>query len=101
MEGDDPVTVETRRVRELLQTALAQQENYSYSRDKIHPTPPPWLAPLRQNQSPSYSRHMVAATGQVMSDAMTCHLATARLITEPFTQQTKTEHDKRRSRCLS
>ena len=38
---------------------------------------------------------------QVMSDAMTCLMATARLITEPFTQQTKTEHGKRRSRCLS
>ena len=24
----------------------------------IHSTPPPWLAPPRQNQSPSYSRHI-------------------------------------------
>ena len=58
MDGDDPTAVETRRVRELLQTALAQQETYSYSRDRIHSTPPPWLAPPRQNRSPSYSRHM-------------------------------------------
>ena len=58
MVGDDPAPVETRRVRELLQTALAQQETYSYSRDRTHSTPPPWLAPPRQNRSPSYSRHM-------------------------------------------
>ena len=58
MDSDDPTAVETRRVRELLQTALAQQETYSYSRDRIHSTPPPWLAPPRQNRSPSYSRHM-------------------------------------------
>ena len=58
MDGDDPTAVETRRVRELLQTALAQQETYSYSRDMIHSTPSPWLAPPRQNRSQSYSRHM-------------------------------------------
>ena len=58
MDGDDPAVVETRRVTELLQTALAQQETYSYSRDIIHSTPLPWLAPPRQNRSPSYSRHM-------------------------------------------
>ena len=58
MEGDDPTVVETWRVRELLQTALAQQETYSYSRDRIHSTPPPWVAPPRQNRSPSYSRRM-------------------------------------------
>ena len=57
MDGDDPTAVETRRVRELLQMALAQQETYSYSPDMIHSTPPPWLAPPRQNRSPSYSRH--------------------------------------------
>ena len=56
VEGDSPMAVETRRVRELLQTALAQQEAYSYSRDRIHSTP-------RPNRSPSYSRHMVSATG--------------------------------------
>ena len=38
---------------------------------------------------------------QVTSDAMTRPLAMARLIMEPFTQQTKTERGKRRSRCLS
>ena len=31
MEGDSPAAIETRRVRELLQTALAQQDAYSYS----------------------------------------------------------------------
>ena len=35
MEGDSPTTIETRRVRELLQTALAQQDAYSYIRDRI------------------------------------------------------------------
>lgn len=54
VDGDSPTAVETRRVRELLQTALAQQEAYSYSRDKIHLTP-------RPSRSPSYSRHMDSA----------------------------------------
>ena len=56
IDGDSPTAVETRRVRELLQTALVQQEAYSYSRDRIHSTP-------RPGRSPSYSRHMVSATG--------------------------------------
>ena len=51
IDGDSPTTIETRRVRELLKTALAQQEAYSYSRDKIHSTPHP-------SRSPSYSSHM-------------------------------------------
>ena len=51
VDGDSPVAVETRRIRELLQTALAQQEAYSYSRGRIHLTPLP-------SRSPSYSRHM-------------------------------------------
>ena len=50
VEGDSPTAVETRRVRELLQTALAQQEAYSYSRDRIHSTP---IQEIRQNRSPS------------------------------------------------
>ena len=49
IEGDSPAAVETRRVKELLQTALVQQEAYSYSRDRIHSTPRP---------SRSYSRRM-------------------------------------------
>ena len=49
IEGDSPQAVETRRVKELLRTTLAQQEAYSYSRDRIHSTPRP---------SRSYSRHM-------------------------------------------
>ena len=56
IDGDSPTAVETHRVRELLQTALVQQEAYSYSRDRIHSTP-------RPGRSPSYSRHMVSATG--------------------------------------
>ena len=54
MEGDSPTTIETRRVRELLQTALVQQDAYSYSRDRIHSTP-------RPSRIPSYSRHMDSA----------------------------------------
>ena len=54
MEGDSPAAIETRRVRELLQIALAQQDAYSYSRDRIHSTP-------RPSRSPSYSRHMDSA----------------------------------------
>ena len=50
VEGDSLTAIETRRVREL-QTALAQQEAYSYSQDRIHSTP-------RPRRSPSYSRHM-------------------------------------------
>ena len=53
-EGDSPTAIETRMARELLQTALAQQEAYSYSRDRIHSTP-------RPSQSPSYSRHIDSA----------------------------------------
>ena len=49
IEGDSPQAVETRRVKELLRTALVQQEAYSYSRDRIHSTPCP---------SRSYSRRM-------------------------------------------
>ena len=49
IEGDSPAAVETRLVKELLQTALVQQEAYSYSRDRIHSTPRP---------SRSYSRRM-------------------------------------------
>src|SRR3954469_19729977 len=58
VDGDDPTAVETRRIRELVQTALAQQETYSDSRDRIHSTSPPWLAQPHQNRSPSYSRRM-------------------------------------------
>mgnify|MGYP005817480849 CR=1 FL=1 len=49
IEGESPVAVETRRARELLQTALVQQQAYSYSRERIHSTPRP---------SQSYSRRM-------------------------------------------
>ena len=49
MEGDSLAAIETRRARDLLQTAVVQQQAYSYSRDRIHPTPCP---------SKSYSRHI-------------------------------------------
>lgn len=49
VEGETPAAVETRRARELLQTALVQQQAYSYSRDRIHATPRP---------SRSYGRHI-------------------------------------------
>src|SRR3954471_12446922 len=49
MEGDSLAAIETRRARDLLQTAMVQQQAYSYSRDRIHSTPRP---------SKSYSRHM-------------------------------------------
>ena len=39
VKGESPVEVETRRTRELLQTALTQQQAYSYSRERIHSTP--------------------------------------------------------------
>ena len=64
MEGDSPAVVETQRVRELLQTALAQQDAYSYSRDRIHSTP-------RPSWSPSYSRHMESA--DMSSNAQRCN----------------------------
>ena len=82
MEGGDPVVVETRRVRGLLQTALAQQETYSYSWDKIHSTPPPWLAPPRQNQSPSYSMHMESEALQAMPNVVISPVAITRCKTE-------------------
>jgi hypothetical protein len=41
--------MEIRRAGELLQTAVAQQAAYSYSRERIHSTPRP---------SRSYSRHI-------------------------------------------
>ena len=49
MEGDSLAAIETGRARDLLQTAVVQQQAYSYSRDRIHSTPRP---------SKSYSRHM-------------------------------------------
>ena len=49
MEGDSIAAIETRRARDLLQTAVVQQHAYSYNRDIIHSTPRP---------SPSYSRHL-------------------------------------------
>ena len=39
IEGESPVAVETRRAKELLQTALTQQQAYSYNHERIHSTP--------------------------------------------------------------
>ena len=49
MEGDSLAAIETRRARDLLQTAVVQQEAYSYIRDIIHSTP---------HASKSYRRHI-------------------------------------------
>ena len=49
MEGESLAAVETRRARDLLQTAMVQQQAYSHSRDRIHSTP---------RLSRSYSRHI-------------------------------------------
>ena len=49
-DRESPVAIETRRARELLQTALNQQQAYSHSRERIHSTPP--------HPSRSYSRHI-------------------------------------------
>ena len=48
-DGESPVAVEARRARDLLQTALNQQQAYSHSRERIHSTPRP---------SRSYNRHV-------------------------------------------
>ena len=48
-QDGSPSAMEIRRAGELLQTAVAQQAAYSYSRDRIHSTPRP---------SRSYSRHI-------------------------------------------
>ena len=62
MEGDSLAAVETRRDRDLLQTAVVQQQACSYSRDRIHSTPHP---------SKSYSRHMDEP--EVSSSAWRCN----------------------------
>ena len=48
IEGTSPVAMEARRAKELLDTALTQQQAYSYSRERIHSTP---------RQSRSYTRN--------------------------------------------
>ena len=63
MEGDSLAAVETRRARDLLQTAVVQQQAYSYSRDRILSTPRP---------RKSYSRHM---DEPAMSSSVRCHNA--------------------------
>ena len=49
IQDESPTAMEIRRAGELLQTAVAQQAAYSYSREWIHSTPRP---------SRSYSRHI-------------------------------------------
>ena len=63
MEGDSLAVVDMRRARDLLQTAVVQQQAYSYSRDRIHSTPRP---------SKSYSRHMDEP--EVSSSARRCNV---------------------------
>ena len=55
IEGDSPAAVETRRVKELLQTASIQQEAYSYSRDRVHSTPRPSRSYNRRMDEPAVS----------------------------------------------
>src|SRR3954468_3895974 len=55
IEGDSPQAIETRRVKELLRTALVQQEAYSYSRDRIHSTPRPSRSYSRRMEEPAVS----------------------------------------------
>ena len=49
VQDESPAAMGIRRAGELLQTAVAQQAAYSYSRERIHSTPHP---------SQSYSRHI-------------------------------------------
>ena len=49
VEAESPAVVGPRKDVELLQTAVAQQAAYSYSRERIHSTP---------RQSRSYNRHI-------------------------------------------
>ena len=58
IEGGSPAAVETRRVKELLQTALVQQEAYSYSRDRIHSTPRPSRSYSRRMDEPAVSSNV-------------------------------------------
>ena len=48
IEGTSPMAMEARRAKELLDTALTQQQAYSYSRERIHSIP---------CHSRSYTRH--------------------------------------------
>ena len=51
--GESPEAVEAQKAVEHLQTAVAQQAAYSYSRDRIHSTP---------RQSRSYTQHIESPT---------------------------------------
>src|SRR4051812_5468109 len=55
VEGDSLQAIKTRRVKELLRTALIQQEAYSYSRDRIHSTPRPAQSYRRRMEEPAVS----------------------------------------------
>ena len=58
MEGESPSAVETRRARDLLQTAMVQQQAYWHSRDKIHSTPRPRRSYNRHIDEPAVSSSM-------------------------------------------
>ena len=53
VNGDSTAAVETRRARELVQTALVQQGACSYSQDRVHSTPLPRRSYSRQMDSPA------------------------------------------------
>ena len=50
-----PFAAETRNAIELLRTAVAQQEKYSYSRNRVHSTPVPGRSYSRRVESPAVS----------------------------------------------
>src|SRR3954467_6672758 len=55
VEGDSLQAIKTRRVKELLRTALVQQEAYSYSCERIHSTPRPGRSYNRNMEEPAES----------------------------------------------
>ena len=55
VEGESPVAAEARKAVELLQTAVAQQAAYSYSRERIHSTPRHNRSYSRRIESPAVS----------------------------------------------
>ena len=55
VDGESPMVVETWKARELLQTALTQQQAYSYSRNRIHSTPRPSRSYISRIDEPAVS----------------------------------------------
>ena len=67
VEGDSPQAIETRRVKELLRTALIQQEAYLYSRDRVHSTPRPSRSYSRRMDEPAISSRSEEHTSELQS----------------------------------